>query len=277
MAQLITMRQRIRAIETIRKITQAMRLISMSSHSRLRHKKAHLERYKKAFQQLWQRVRHAGILPLEPVITETPAHLIILAGSQKGLCGTFNSSLFKFFEHAVPVFTPEHHFIAVGKYAATYFKQRDTVLLASYATFTSAHYISIAQAITTLILEAPTPYTSVTIYSNTSKSFFVQNPSKFTLIPFKEPEESTLPQEPSDYLFEQSPQELSTVIQQLMISVTLQEFLFESLLAEQAARFISMDSSTRNADNLLISMKLGYNKTRQSIITRELTELASSY
>jgi F0F1-type ATP synthase gamma subunit len=38
-----------------------------------------------------------------------------------------------------------------------------------------------------------------------------------------------------------------------------------------------MDSSTRNADNLLISMKLEYNKTRQSIITRELTELASSY
>ena len=45
-----------------------------------------------------------------------------------------------------------------------------------------------------------------------------------------------------------------------MLTVSIEELLFDSLLAEQAARFLSMDSSTRNADKLLVAMKLEYNK-----------------
>lgn len=278
MAQLVLMRQRIKAIETIKKITHAMRLISMSTHSRLRHKKAHLEKYKDAFQQLWQKVRTTISLSVEESLTETPQHLIIIVSAQKGLCGTFNSALFKYFELENPTITSssEHHFISVGKYAANYFKQHNITALASYNTFTSAYFVSIAQAITSLIITAPTPYSTVTVYSNYSRSFFVQRPQKTLLLPLREPTEATAA-EPSDYIFEQEAHELSAIIQQMMISVTLQEILFESLLAEQAARFLSMDSATRNADNLLTAMRLDYNKTRQSIITRELAELASSY
>ena len=52
--------------------------------------------------------------------------------------------------------------------------------------------------------------------------------------------------------------------------------LLESMIAEAAARFISMDSSTRNAKNMLDSTKLQYNKLRQAKITKELIELSSS-
>ena len=56
-----------------------------------------------------------------------------------------------------------------------------------------------------------------------------------------------------------------------------QQALFQSLLAEHAARFISMDSSTRNAKDMLESLQLNYNKLRQAKITRELTELSSFF
>ncbi len=277
MAQLIIMRQRIKAVETIKKITHAMRLISMSSHSRLRHKKVHLENYKNAFQALWSRVADKMTPSAHHATTNNPAHqLVILATSQKGLCGTFNSSLFKFLDHE-NVQEPNTQYIAVGKYAIDYLTQHNKTILASYNNFSSSNFVTIAQAITNIIVQNPEFYASVTIFSNFQKSFFIQRPRKTVIYPLPEAAVPVQSQEQaSEYLFEQSPEELSTTIRQLMLTVSLEELLFDSLLAEQAARFLSMDSSTRNADKLLISMKLEYNKKRQSAITAELTELATS-
>lgn len=277
MAQLIIMRQRIKAVETIKKITHAMRLISMSSHSRLRHKKVHLENYKNAFQALWSRVADKMTPSAHHATTNNPSHhLTILATSQKGLCGTFNSSLFKFFEHE-NVQEPNTQYIAIGKYAIDYLTQHDRTILASYNNFSASNFVTIAQAITNIIVQNPEFYASVTVFSNFQKSFFIQRPRKTVIYPLPEAAVPVQSQEQaSEYLFEQSPEELSTTIRQLMLTVSLEELLFDSLLAEQAARFLSMDSSTRNADKLLISMKLEYNKKRQSAITAELTELATS-
>ena len=271
------MRQRIKAVETIKKITHAMRLISMSAHSRLRHKKVHLENYKNAFQTLWARVSNAAVTPTYHETTYNPAHhLIILVSSQKGLCGTFNSSLFRFFEQELP-HEEDTQYIAVGKYASDYLTQHKKIILASYTPFSYANFVTIAQAITAIILQSPEFYSSVAVFSNFQKSFFIQRPRKTIIYPMPEmakPAEDLEP--PINYIFEQSPQELGATIRQLMLTVSLEESFFDSLLAEQAARFISMDASTRNADKLLITMKLEYNKRRQAAITAELTELATS-
>lgn len=251
-----------------------MRLISMSTHSRLRHKKIHLENYKNAFQSLWTRISAIGPISSTPTTIISPNHLIILISSQKGLCGTFNNTLFRYFEHEMSSQTDHYQFIAVGKYAIDYLKQHDKPLLASYNNLHSNTFVSIAQALTALIVDSPQLYTTVTVYSNYQKSFFLQKPRTSVIYPLPEPPSSS--SQPPEYLLEQSPDELSATIKNLMLTVSLEELLFDSLLAEQSARFISMDLSTRNADKLLISMKLEYNKTRQAAITAELTELATS-
>lgn len=69
---------------------------------------------------------------------------------------------------------------------------------------------------------------------------------------------------------------MNFVIEQLLHN-TLYYILFQSLIAEQSSRFIAMDNSTRNASKLLDTMRLNYNKLRQSKITRELTDLAGSF
>lgn len=275
MAQLITMRQRIKAVETIKKITHAMRLISMSSHTRLRHKKIHLERYKNAFQSLWSRIAHV-ITPSTQQHTTAKKNLIILAGSQKGLCGTFNTSLFKFFEAERP-HTQNHEFIAIGKHALDYLRQHNIHTVVSYSQFTVAQFVPIAQAITAFIIQNAEQYETVSIFANYQKNFFVQKPRQTVIYPLVDNDQgSETPEQLTEYIFEQSPEELSATIRQLMLTVSLEEILFDSLLAEQAARFLSMDSSTRNADKLLVAMKLEYNKTRQAAITAELTELATT-
>jgi F-type H+-transporting ATPase subunit gamma len=55
------------------------------------------------------------------------------------------------------------------------------------------------------------------------------------------------------------------------------EVFLQSLLAEQAARFIAMDHSTTNAEKYLDRLTLQYNKSRQSLITREVAELSAAF
>lgn len=270
------MRQRIKAVETIKKITHAMRLISMSSHSRLRQKKVQLENYKHAFQKLWSRMQSIIIEPQEPLIESPHYHLIILVGSQKGLCGTLNSTLFKFFEAHYPKVTAQDHIIAVGKSAIDYCTAQGIQVLASYPAFSSTNFVAVSQAIADIISTNSRLYSQATAISNYQKSFFIQKPRITQIFPLVKTPTAQAQEISEEFLFEQSPEELSTTIRHLMHVVTIQELFFEALLAEHAARFLSMDSSTRNADNLLIEMKLAYNKSRQAAITRELTELATN-
>ncbi len=279
MEQLVTIRRRIKTVETIKKITNAMRLISMSTHTRLRAKKEYLENYKKTFEKLSSNIGTAfsEILKTKKSDTKSERKLIILVGSQKGLCGSFNSFLFKFLQsHLNPLIDDNHDFISVGKNATDFLVSKNIKPIHEYSNFSSTNFVYIANAITSTITNEPDKYKQIVIFSNKSKSFFLQQPNEFKLLPIEKPNNDEQKNN-IDYLIEQSPKEINDTIEQLIIAVTIQEKLFESLIAEQSARFLLMDSATRNAENLLTSMKLGYNKLRQATITRELTELSSSY
>lgn len=274
MEQLILMKQRIKAVETIKKVTRAMRLISMSSHTRLNEKKKHLIKYKKTFEEVWNSVQPVLPEDTEELTSISNRHLMILVGSQKGLCGTFNTSLFKFFsQHKAPL-RNSSSFIGVGPYAVEYLERKQISPVVSFDNFTAAHFVAIAQAITDYIIKTRIHYKTVTVFSNKSKTFFVQLPQRVQIYPLVKPTFSEVVQ--TEYLFEQSPEKLKDTLDTLLLSLNIQELLFDSLVAEQAARFVSMDASTRNAENLLTSLKIGYNKVRQASITRELTELSAS-
>jgi F-type H+-transporting ATPase subunit gamma len=79
-----------------------------------------------------------------------------------------------------------------------------------------------------------------------------------------------------DYMWKQPPQSIIKDLAYLYLTAKLHTILFQSLLAEQAARFLSMDNSTRNAEGLLELSKIQYNKLRQAKITKEINELVSS-
>jgi F-type H+-transporting ATPase subunit gamma len=270
--QLIVMKQRIKTVETIKKVTHAMRLISMSAHTRLLEKRRYLSEYKKTFEDLW--VSSYPTLSQNEEEKKGPEgkDLCILVSSQKGLCGTFNTALFKFFEQQTPKVPKSTHIISVGQFANDYLRKHRITPIASYSTSSLAECSSVAHSATELIMKSPTEYRAVEVYSNIEKTFFVQQPQKTAIYPFKEPHEPvSVP-----YLFEQNRELIKNALKKYLLSASLQSLLFESLLSEQAARFISMDSSTRNADNLINAMKLDYNKLRQAAITRELSELSAT-
>ncbi|HZW61465.1 MAG TPA: FoF1 ATP synthase subunit gamma [Candidatus Babeliales bacterium] len=284
MAQLIQMRQRIKAIETIKKITHAMRLISMSNHSRLKGKEYPLTNYTNAINDLFYTIKAQTPEWKNPVLyptTTVPKTLIVLVGSQKGLCGNFNTALFKQFESHMKLIKPKNlHFIAIGKKAVDYAKdhlaKKQGILIASYPDFSTISLFALAKTLTEEIMIAGKQYTDVLIASNKPKTFFVQKPYITQLIPFINTA-NTDKKIFQDYEWEQNPQAILDILARQCLEATIQNLLFQSLLSEQAARFLSMDSSTRNAESLLEITELHYNKLRQAKITKELTELTGSF
>ncbi len=279
----MAMRQRIKTIKTIKKITHAMRLISMSTHSRLKHKEDPLTYYCNSIEHLFFKIKHSFPGWHNPIIMPRKSHrhkdLIILIGSQKGLCGTFNSLLFKSFESIFSNYDRKHvQLIAVGKRAADYLKASNFApLIATYDKFTTITFSAILEKISNTILKADPTFHSVTVVSNVLKTFFLQKPKATSLIPLTRNIRDESQELPEEYAWEQPPQELLDMLANLFIQSSLEHLLFQSLLAEQSARFLSMDSATHNAESLLEKAELTYNKLRQAKITKELTELSGSY
>ena len=282
MSKLIQMRRRIKAIETIKKITHAMRLISMSLHSRLKHKQAALLEYRNTISTLLAKVQQT--VPdwqhpiMHPMLPPRENPLIIVIGSQKGLCGNFNTALFQLLSQKIEQYTTQRTFIAVGKKTVEFIqKNHPEQLTFTFEEFTARNFLSIAQQLIDIIMQASPHYSSVVVFGNTFKGFFTQKPTVSLLIPF-DPETVPTSKPPREgYIWDQSSTTVLDFIAQQYITAQLQHTLFESLLSEHAARFLSMDSSTRNADKLLETTKLEYNKLRQAKITKELIELVGSF
>ncbi len=278
MAQLVQMRQQIRAIETIKKITHAMRLISMSSHSKMGNKISQLQNYKNELFKiitiidLAQDTFNSKDQPLDSQTKKKT--LIILIASQKGLAGNFNSNLFRFFERNNSASKDHIEYISVGKKAGDFLRKKN-LQFKNFDNFNLQNLYSIAKTIFEIIKE--NKYTDIIIYANYPKSFFIQIPEKNVILPIKIAKDKNINSLVTEnYIWEQPIPEIYQSVMSEYIRFSLQSLLFNSLFAEQSARFNSMDSATRNAEELLENLKRQYNKLRQAKITKEISEISSA-
>ena len=92
MSQLIQMQRRIKAIATTKKITQAMRLISISLHTRLKKAEDNLQKYNSIISE----IPNIDFVS-QYLNSNAEKNLYIIIGSQKGLCGTFNNQIAGFY------------------------------------------------------------------------------------------------------------------------------------------------------------------------------------
>lgn len=286
MSKVIQIRHRIKAIETIHKITHAMRLISMSSHARLKGKRDVLDVYLGHLERLYGVVSSSAPSWHNPLL-DPAGHgvakntLCIIVGPQRGLCGNFNNALHAMYmKHRDTLLQERADVIVVGKRALEQISfEKKTPIIASYTDLNQTSLFTIAQQIAHILIAGNKRYTRVFFLSTHFKSFFLQQPEFIQIIPLHM---SAGAQESADavheYLWDAyKPEDILDELVVQYVETTIQKLILESLLAEQAARFISMDSATRNAEKLRDSAKLQYNKLRQANITKEVTELSGSF
>jgi F-type H+-transporting ATPase subunit gamma len=280
MSQLIKLREQITTIKTIQKITQAMRLVSMSVHSRLNNQKNYLKNYQNELNKITSITNNAitnvqtnNILQN---ITTSNSKIIILIGSQKGLCGSFNQDVLrKYSEYHKSQQKEQLELIAIGKKLIDT-TERKYQINRKIIKFTPALISEIVNELFNHINQ-PKKFTEVLFFSNSSKNFFTHSTQ---ITPLYESKLSSEPQTPSHtepYIWEQPSNELAETLNTNQLKLTIYCLLFDSLIAEYSARFRSMDSATRNANTLLETAERQYRKVRQAKITRELVELSAIF
>jgi F-type H+-transporting ATPase subunit gamma len=265
MSSLSALRQRIATVATIKKTTHAMRLIAMSNHARLR---GDLERLRSYSLDV---ARICSVQSEEMISNQTEHTLFIIIGSEKGLCGSFNTALFDYCAREIfDGSTQGALFIPVGKQAYEYLQEKKIPIFFRLQGISVSNFREEAHNLAERIA-VEHPLDRVIFVLNESKTFFVRT---------VEAREYYLDFSPlyhrSEVHFEGDVQKLRAYRERLRLKAFILQRFGESLIAEQAARFMSMDLSTRNAEALLERMRLDYNKMRQALITRELNDLTSA-
>ena len=292
MAQLTQLRQKIKSIQTTKKITHAVRLVSMSLYNRMDKQDAPLKYYTQQIRRFFAKLLTQNPNWQQPILFPADKAnanpLIIVIATSKGLCGSLNANLFRFTEEALRTSNSQNPtIIAIGQRAIKFVREQSNgTILCTYPELDSNNFIALADDLVDKIINAQSPYSSVTFFHNVAPSFFLQKPTSNPLIPMRldqlqqpnnkniEPEAATV-KTSTDLIWEQPSIEILNHLALRYLRSSIIHLLFQSLRAEHAARFLAMENSTNNAKKYLEQLTLEMNKLRQTLITREVSELSS--
>ncbi len=279
---------RISSVTSTQQITKAMKMVAASKLSRVQHQVMHMRLYAEKLTAMLENVT-AGIgvdsLPLQRYSEERPvqALLLVVMGSDRGLCGSSNVKVFRKVLHYIRVVAHDLDpaqitVLPIGKKALTFFKKSVFRLIPDYASL--PHHLSfehaspVADFLSDVFLKHT--YDRILLGYNMFQSAATQIPVVEQFLPIMRPPTNTESQETlTDYIYEPSKSALMDVLLPRALQVRLYNALLESNASEHGARMTTMSKATDNAEGLLKALRLTYNRTRQAAITREIAEIVA--
>ena len=291
MATLRDIKSRIKGVKNTAKITSAMKMVSSS---KLKRAQTAIESARPYFEKLDMILSNVSSSlgtdyynPLLRESSEVKNILLIVVSSDRGLCGSFNSNLFKDTVNLLDVQIPKDYpgsnvkLITVGKKAVSFFKKRHYEIAAEYPGLFSALNFDVAREIVESFefdfIEQK--YDKIMIFGNEFINVMKQIPTLRSILPIvsgesvlirkaKKAEETNI-----NYIFEPDQKSILDDLLPKLVNIKIWRSLLESNAAEQAARRFAMDNATRNANELVSALELQYNKARQASITTEMLEI----
>ncbi len=280
MANLIDIRRRIKSTKNTQQITKAMKMVSASRLRRASERalkaRPYAERILDVHHSILEHMTEvAGTLYRE----QEGRTLIVVVSGDKGLCGAFNSNIFKRAEALIEEEPDYTTILPIGKKSVSYFGNHYVQSLDGYSgifrDLTADLAESIAQRLTQLFLEED--FGKVVLLYNKFKNVLVQVVTEQQLLPITTDEEAEEEEFDfgSEHLAEPSLGEILDELSPRVVMTEVFQALLESCAAEHAARMTAMDAATNNAKDMIESLTLEMNKARQAAITKELIEVVS--
>ena len=295
MPSLKDLRLRIRSIRSTQKITSAMKMVAASRLRRAQEQaeaaRPYAERMERVLASLADRM--AGLPGAPPLLVGTgkeETHLIVVATSDRGLAGGFNSSILREARRRIRDFEASGKkvmLLIVGRKGRDGLRRDYNPLIRDSLTEVGRRRLSfeeardIAERILVLYQEGGFDVCSI-IY-NRFRSAMTQIVTVQQIIPFApaaadqtggaEPEVGV--RAGAVYEFEPSEEEILADLLPKNLAVQIYTALLENAASEQGARMTAMDNATRNAGDMIDRLTLNYNRTRQAVITKELIEIIS--
>ena len=278
MASAKDIKKRIKGIKNIQQITRAMEMVAGAKLRRAQALAESAKPYAEKIQSLMQNLGSSVSAFEHPLLTKRAENnvALILVTSDRGLCGAYNTNLFK----KVQAYFRENQdkkisLFCIGKKGNDFFKHRNYDIR-YYSP--SDNKIMTLDKVNELVDKMINEYTNtffdkVLIVFSKFVSVMNQIPTERPLLPVEKIEEKE--DRRVDYIFEPGAQSLLEKLFPKYLENQLYNAIVESYASELAARLVSMKNATKSAGEMIDSLTLTYNKARQAGITKEILEIIS--
>ena len=289
MPSLKDLRLRINSVKSTRKITSAMKMVAASKLRRAQSSAESARPYAARMERMLGALAgsvagQSGAPKMLAGTGKDDVHLVVIATSDRGLCGGFNGTIVRASRHFVNDLLRQGKtvkVITIGRKGRDQLRREfGKLYVESYegigrrgVTFPEAD--AVATKIITMFAEDE--FDVCTIIYNRFQSAIAQIVTKQQLVPFPVPEQTAEASDASKAIYTFEPDEEGILSELLPRNLAVQVFraLLENNASEQGARMTAMDNATRNAGDMINSLSIRYNRSRQAQITKELIEIIS--
>ena len=274
-ASMNDIKARMKSVESTMQITKAMELVATS---KLRRAKERVERSRPFCQLLGDAIEKIkGIGEISDTLwfkkSDTGAHLFIVIAGDRGLAGGYNANVFRMTE--VLSKGKSAIYLPIGKKALEYYRHRKAEIFDGARDSTQDVGVSCAMSIARSVCDAYTDgrISEVTLVYTQFKSMISQIPVYEQLLPLDM--ESSDKKQAFDPTIEEDPEEMLARIVPQYIGGVIYSAVCEALASESGARRSAMNAANKNAEEMIGTLMLKYNRARQALITQEITEIVS--
>jgi F-type H+-transporting ATPase subunit gamma len=290
MPSLDDLKKRIASVKSTQKITKAMKMVAAAKLRKAQEAAEQSRPYADNMKNLMDSISR-GFIQTDSsrnLLTgndEDKTYLLVLFTSERGLCGGFNSQISKSLKEKIVELQKQNKkvkIICIGKKGYDIIKRQyselivDTIDLSEIKSVQYGDAKEISDKIIKMYFDAE--FDKCLIFYNKFKSVISQVPTEQQVVPAEIVEQTDNEDKVMDNNFiEFEPNEKEILEELLPLNFAVQIFkaLLESSASEQGSRMSAMDNASRNASDMIDSLTLFYNRSRQAVITKELIEIIS--
>jgi F-type H+-transporting ATPase subunit gamma len=287
-AQIRELRQRIRTVNSTKKITKAYELIATSRLAKAQTRVAASRPYAEEITNVLSALAEASANLDHPLLSEreNPKRAAVLViTSDKGMCGGYNANVLKAAEQLIQLLKSEGKepvLYATGRKAIGYYNFRRREVAASWSGFSQTpHYVNAVEAGDALVeafLEGTEDgaqgVDEIHVVYTEFKSMLSQTPAARRIAPMEVEYTGETPKGPrAVYDFEPSAEALLGAMLPKYVKTRLFSAMLEAAASESAARRTAMKAATDNATELVRNLSRAANSARQAQITQEISEI----
>jgi len=285
MPNLKEVKNRIASVVSTQQITKAMKMVAAAklrrSQDRITQMRPYAVKLEAIIRNLSEAQSSGDIDTWFSKPREEQRILIVAVSSDRGLCGGFNTNVFR---GVMRLVNEKYHdqyskgnvvILPVGRKVAEYFKKRNFQTLHQHAEILNTLSFNSAAAVADDVMNAfkDGKFDKVELVYNEFKNVATQVLQTEQLLPVQLPKSKHTKTAPVDYIFEPSQEQIIAQLLPTALRIQVFKALLDSNAAENGARMTAMDKATENAGELLKELKLSYNRSRQAAITKEILEI----
>ncbi|MBI4666523.1 MAG: ATP synthase F1 subunit gamma [Nitrospinae bacterium] len=282
MANLKDIKRRIGSVKNTQQITKAMKLVAAAKLRRAQEAVVLARPYAEKLAEVMEGVAARSREDVHPLLKrrEVKKALIVVMSGDKGLCGPFNSNVFKATQKIIADLSAkgaEVSLIISGKKGVDFFKRRKLQIRQVYLDYGKNLGYELARSMAGLAASVFLEEEADQVYMvfNKFRNVVVQEPRTIQLLPVALPKRDEHGQAPVDFEYEPSAHEIVGEILKKYIESQVFQGLLESSASENGARMTAMDAATKNAKEMIAALTLSYNRARQAAITTGIIEVVS--